>query len=436
MAFITNPAQLAIPAVSLLICFLSYSSQVLFHYLAPGPLTTRESLLFNTLIACIWISYYRTCTLDPGLGLAAVRARLAHDGDGDGDNGSKESAAQTELESKKRWCKKCEGPKPERAHHCKVCKRCVPKMDHHCPWTGNCVSYSTLPHFVRFLGFAVASMVVLGAFVWTRLVAIWNDRFLPSYLGPPIPALVHLTFLTLTLLPTILVLSVLLFTTLSSLFTNTTTIESWEISRHRSLLRRARLNGGYVDGQDGQRIRLVHREFPFDIGFWRNLVQVFGTRNVLRWGLVFGGGEKRLEDVVDARGRWERNGFENEDFVWPPPDPDRLPVKRTWERAGGGVLDEGKEGEDWVRAFRERQSADTLRFRGNAGGQRVVEVVESDEAESGDQEDEDDERLKELHTPPPQPRFGGPDDVLGRGWRNDEGERLDDFGVDEDEIFD
>ena len=37
----------------------------------------------------------------------------------------------------KRFCKKCECPKPARTHHCSVCRRCVMKMDHHCPWVNN-----------------------------------------------------------------------------------------------------------------------------------------------------------------------------------------------------------------------------------------------------------------------------------------------------------
>lgn len=38
-------------------------------------------------------------------------------------------------------CKKCEKPKPPRAHHCSVCNKCVLKMDHHCPWINNCVGH-------------------------------------------------------------------------------------------------------------------------------------------------------------------------------------------------------------------------------------------------------------------------------------------------------
>lgn len=48
-------------------------------------------------------------------------------------------------------CKRCNGPKPPRAHHCSTCGRCVMKMDHHCPWVNNCVGQNTQKHFVLFL---------------------------------------------------------------------------------------------------------------------------------------------------------------------------------------------------------------------------------------------------------------------------------------------
>lgn len=57
---------------------------------------------------------------------------------------------------------------------------------------------------------------------------------------------------------------------------NTTTIESWEIERHETLVRRARVLGGHLDGPGGVRIRIKKQEFPYDIGIFANVRQGMG----------------------------------------------------------------------------------------------------------------------------------------------------------------
>ena len=73
-------------------------------------------------------------------------------------------------------------------------------------------------------------------------------------------------------------LSVLLLRSIWSLATNVTTIETWEIERHETLLRRARASGGYLDGPDGVKVRITRQEFPYDIGIIRNICQGMGSR--------------------------------------------------------------------------------------------------------------------------------------------------------------
>lgn len=133
---------LAVPAVLVLIAFLSFSSQILFRHLEPCPLTRAEILQLNALVASMLISYYRAVTTDPG--------RLPR-GEGAGKEAEDISSHDTPAGSRRRWCRKCNAPKPPRAHHCSTCQRlstqssyidlrpvntdssgrCIPKMDHH-----------------------------------------------------------------------------------------------------------------------------------------------------------------------------------------------------------------------------------------------------------------------------------------------------------------
>lgn len=149
-------SQLAVPTAVFLIIFLAYSAQTLLPFLDPGPLTGWQTVKFNTLVLCLWICYARSCSVNPGA----------------------KSIQPTTSQTK--YCRKCEAPKPPRAHHCRTCGRCIPKMDHHCPWTNNCVSYFTFPHFIRFVFYATAAMTYLEYFLYIRVSVLWENRHLPS----------------------------------------------------------------------------------------------------------------------------------------------------------------------------------------------------------------------------------------------------------------
>lgn len=114
MSLLTLP-QLVVPGVLLLISFLSFSSQLLFPHIEPGPLEHDEALIFNGLVACLLISYYRACAADPGRVPAGWKSSEAVE--------ERAEADEKRKMEKGRWCRKCDMPKPPRAHHCKTCKR-------------------------------------------------------------------------------------------------------------------------------------------------------------------------------------------------------------------------------------------------------------------------------------------------------------------------
>ncbi len=78
-------------------------------------------------------------------------------------------------------------------------------------------------------------------------------------------------------------LILLLGRTIWSMSLNMTTIETWEIERHETLLRRSRTLGGWLDGPDGKKVPIERQEFPWDIGIWQNLCAMMGSHNPLVW---------------------------------------------------------------------------------------------------------------------------------------------------------
>lgn len=180
----------------------------------------------------------------------------------------------------------------------------------------------------------------------------------------------------------------------------------------------------------------------------RNIAQAMGGWNVLAWGWPLAR-STRVEEGLS----FEHNWIEDPSKAWPPPDPDRMfraaPQPVPQEGFDAGVLD--------VQAFKARQEADLSRRYNDAEGEFVVRrkpfwqrleemqakengydsngrkvyevedegnvAVGSDsEGGYGDDEDEDEDDVF-------RPRKE--DDVGEEAWRNEEGERLADFGVDE-----
>ncbi|KAL4912468.1 Palmitoyltransferase pfa3 [Aspergillus aurantiobrunneus] len=134
-----------------------------------------------------------------------------------------------------RFCKKCQCPKPDRAHHCSTCKRCVLKMDHHCPWLATCVGLHNYKAFLLFLIytslFCWLDFAVAAVWIWTE---VFNDT---HYMDGILPVNVVL----LSILGGIIGLVLTGFTAwhISLAVRGLTTIECLERTRYVSPLRRA-----------------------------------------------------------------------------------------------------------------------------------------------------------------------------------------------------
>jgi palmitoyltransferase len=299
-------------------------------------------------------------------------------------------------------------------------------MDHHCPWTANCVSHTTFPHFLRFLISTTVGLSFLQSLLFTRLYHLWNARDLPAYLGPSPFLLFHLFTTLVANSLTLFAVGILAIRNIWTLAVNVTTIEGWEIERHRTLLRRARHFGGCLETPDGQSIRIKRQEFPYDIGILSNIFQGMGTANPIQWVNPLA-----PTPSLESGLQFETNGFEDEGTVWPPPDPDRSYKKRERAVNEDAFVYENEDlnASDTVKAFKARQAEDIIRRRRPFVERLEERIADDDDGgggyEYGDEASDGEEIEKEQY-----------DDGAGEeGWRNSEGERLKDFGVDEDVEF-
>lgn len=130
-----------------------------------------------------------------------------------------------------------------------------------------------------------------------------------QYLGPSPLQLIFLFIYSVVNTTTLFALSILIVRNIWCLGANVTTIESWEIERHETLLRRARVSGGSLDGPNGIKVRIVRQEFPYDIGIFKNVSQAMGG-NPLLWLWPFA----RSLSIGDGL-QFEINGFEGKLFT-------------------------------------------------------------------------------------------------------------------------
>ena len=284
--------------------------------------------------------------------------------------------------------------------------------------------------------YAVGSMGYLECFLYVRLSFLWANRHLPSvssypsakpreadvhkYLGPSALQMAHLFLLTLLNTLTLFLVSITMVRSFYALALNTTTIESWEIERHRQLLRRARVLGCYLDGPDGKRIRMVKQDFPYDIGIWQNFKQGMGTGNFLSWLWP-------LASTPKGQGLdFEVNDFEEPGTTWPPPDPDRMPrLNRMTESEAAFTHHHGDlSPEEEIQAFRARQAEDFARRQGPNGVIRRRAFRHRYEADG-----------KPVEAPAATHLYQSGSESGEEGWKDYDGNRLADFGLDEEVEF-
>jgi len=137
------------------------------------PAVGKDALVpvFRVLFNLVWAlglwSYHQAHWSDPGAVPARWRQFVRNVGEA-----MPIAPARPEWQpAKATLCKKCQAPRPERAHHCVLCGMCVMRMDHHCPWINNCVGFHNHKFFLL-LGIYtwLASLVALG----TSLPEMWR----------------------------------------------------------------------------------------------------------------------------------------------------------------------------------------------------------------------------------------------------------------------
>lgn len=218
----------------------------------------------------------------------------------------------------------------------------------------------------------------------------------------------------------------MLITTVKSWVFNQTLIEGWEIDRHQAVAERGGRDWWDIVGTNGETLRFEKIEFPYDIGFFSNMAQAMGTGNILWWFFPFAGSPTVDKNGKGAGWAWEENGFNRKEAMWPPLDPEKVRrAARSWPTARRNYEAELLElelelditPEQQKQAFKARQEADMRRRKGPGESQEpAVELEYPDEHDDDDATDNT-----------PDPSSGGKID-----WANSDGERLWDYGVDED----
>merc|ERR1712137_521670 len=104
-------------------------------------------LMFNVIFAMCMTSLYQAVYTDAGKVPQSFIDKVNE------LQRAQTAESQGESQTNFGWeiCKKCNLPRPPRAHHCRQCRACVRKMDHHCPVVNNCVGWGNYKFFILLL---------------------------------------------------------------------------------------------------------------------------------------------------------------------------------------------------------------------------------------------------------------------------------------------
>ncbi|KAI8372610.1 palmitoyltransferase PFA4 [Choanephora cucurbitarum] len=291
------PGKVFVAGVVLLICTIAYSSQLFLFLPAYGWWTTQSVINlvpYNLLVIMVFYNYYLCVYTDPG--------KIP-------TNWEPPSSLVTAKEitsegiTGPRYCKTCRVYKPPRSHHCRYCKRCVLKMDHHCPWIDNCVGYQNHGHFIRFIVYAVTACCYTIGLLVGRVRDIMEA--IRRFEFDAEPSTMEIIFMILNFVLAFVVafcVGILMIYQLYCVSRNQSNIESWERSKVEKLV---------------QRGKIMPIQYPFDIGFYRNICEVLGPHPLTWfWPKQMHGDGLSFPIVMGTD--------PSIPYFWPPRDPDDL----------------------------------------------------------------------------------------------------------------
>ena len=160
-----------------------------------------------------------------------------------------------------RICQWCYKAKPDRCHHCSQCNRCILKMDHHCPWVANCIGFFNYKFFMNMLFHCSMTCLII---ITTSYPIIRRTLTHPDTFDYKVSYFVMTSYILSCVLAIIITLFMLFHFYL--IYCQFTTIEFCE--------------------KRGEEDNSFHTRQPYNRGFCRNLITIFGY-NPFFWCIPF-----------------------------------------------------------------------------------------------------------------------------------------------------